>query len=1217
MEQGKSKIMKKSMTAVLVAVILAALVFPTSAWAEDDQMSTLATVGVQYKTHIQDIGWESVAKTNGQLSGTVGQGKRLEALIVELTGTVPANANIQSFVHVQNKGDLGPFTMGSKAGTEGLGLKMESIMLVLNNLPGYTLKYNVQVENKGWLRDEDDVTTWFSSGEYAGTKGESLRLEAIRIKLVEVNADWEAYQTALAAVDELDYTIASWSAYQEIVYENEVTLDNTNAEIKAATTAIKAAQKNLKKGKDFSAYKAALAAAKEAEYIPETWDTYMVVVNDNVMTQDNSQVEINAATSYILAAQKKLQRKVDLTKYKAALEGVREADYTTASWAYYKNILAANAMTQNNSQTEVDTATTKILEAQKKMVRKFDFTAYKALLAAVKESDYTTISWGIYQKIVDANYIDTDHLSEDATQTKVEEAIKAIETAQKKLLKAGDLTAYEATKSAAQRDDYTTQSWATYVKVLESTVVTKNSSQAEIDAATAKIMVAQTKLVPAGDLSEYEEAKAKVDQEDYTSKSWEVYQKVVTTNIVTAGSGQSAINAATEKILVAQNKLEKKGDTSKYDLLIVAKTESSYTSASWTVYKKVLDANKVTEDSGQVAIDAAVAKIRTAQDKLVPSGKMGVYDDAINAYKDLEAKYTSVSWAAYQKVVNANRMTKDNSDEQIKAAVAKIEKSQREDLVERVSEQAFLDYQTVFNELKETDFTTTSWTKYKAVLANNIKTRDSSKKEVETAKTNIQTARFFLQKKGDISLFKKYEDTVAAYANQADNFKTAYWTEYQTALKNNVVTREKTDTEIDTATKNILAAQDRLLGGRAANLTFYNATLAAVKESDYEATSWSTYMKIVLNNVMTKDNSDDQVKAAMQNIKDAQKNLQGAGSLGEFLKSIDLYQLDVKNKGEIKNNATPTIGSSWDAYEKLVKQYATFDKDGNWMAAGDGVDDVTSKSKQSYVDEITGLINTARKAIVLVSTHQAKYNNYLAAREFPIVDGKVTNKDNYTTNSYAPFAWALVNYNIPEPVACELFEIESKTVSIENARTGLVLRANHLEFDKAYALYVAAEKLMFRDNITKAFIQKDSKYTVGTFTVLEDLIGKYTSIGSDVLDPENSSQTAYDEATAALNTAYSNLIESTEASKTDLINNLSSNIAPDKKRITLPPTDATYGTAIAWSSDAKAILSDAGVAGSVGTATLTATITKNNGTTQTAAFTVTVDANGIVSVVKK
>ena len=142
-------------------------------------------LGIHYLTHIQDYGWETDWVTAGALSGTSGQSKRLEALKVELTGDVPEGASIDTAVHVQNQGDLGPFAMGTAAGTSGLGLRLENICLTLNNLPGYSLRYNVHVQNQGWLRDEADPGSWFTSGEVAGTAGLGLRLEGIRIALVK------------------------------------------------------------------------------------------------------------------------------------------------------------------------------------------------------------------------------------------------------------------------------------------------------------------------------------------------------------------------------------------------------------------------------------------------------------------------------------------------------------------------------------------------------------------------------------------------------------------------------------------------------------------------------------------------------------------------------------------------------------------------------------------------------------------------------------------------------------------------------------------------------------------------------------------------------------------------------------------------------------------------------------------------------------------------
>ena len=112
---------KRKMLPVLSTLMLASMVCAPSAFAAGVDAKVATTVGVQYKTHIQDKGWETNFKTGGELSGTVGEAKRLEGLIVQLVGSLPAGANIETYVHVQNQGDKGPFAMGTNAGTEGLG----------------------------------------------------------------------------------------------------------------------------------------------------------------------------------------------------------------------------------------------------------------------------------------------------------------------------------------------------------------------------------------------------------------------------------------------------------------------------------------------------------------------------------------------------------------------------------------------------------------------------------------------------------------------------------------------------------------------------------------------------------------------------------------------------------------------------------------------------------------------------------------------------------------------------------------------------------------------------------------------------------------------------------------------------------------------------------------------------------------------------------------
>lgn len=292
--------MKKKLAAILAGIMMPAMLFSTSVSAVEGTALS-EKYNVEYKTHVQDYGWESNWRSNGDLSGTVGESKRLEALRVKLTGAdLPAGATITTYVHVQNEGDLGPFAMGNIAGTEGKGQRLERITLNLINLPDHQLRYNVQVQNIGWLRDENDESTWFVGGESAGTSGKGYRLEGIKIVLVESNDAYTAYQKVLAAVKEADYTSLSWIYYQADVEANAVTEADDKETIQAATEAILAAQKSLVKGSDLSAYNKALASVNEADYTPETWEAYQDVVWSNYVTKDDSQAIVTAAAKKLL-----------------------------------------------------------------------------------------------------------------------------------------------------------------------------------------------------------------------------------------------------------------------------------------------------------------------------------------------------------------------------------------------------------------------------------------------------------------------------------------------------------------------------------------------------------------------------------------------------------------------------------------------------------------------------------------------------------------------------------------------------------------------------------------------------------------------------------------------------------------------------------------------------------------------------------------------------
>lgn len=142
---------------------------------------------IEYKTHVQDIGWQDW-KSNGQMSGTSGQSKRLEAIQIKLSGEAANQYDVYYRVHAQDYGWLDWAKNGESAGTEGYSKRLEGIQIVLvkkgESAPGSTsrpfickmIKYQTHVQNIGWQGEKAD-------GEMSGTTGQSLRLEAIKIQL--------------------------------------------------------------------------------------------------------------------------------------------------------------------------------------------------------------------------------------------------------------------------------------------------------------------------------------------------------------------------------------------------------------------------------------------------------------------------------------------------------------------------------------------------------------------------------------------------------------------------------------------------------------------------------------------------------------------------------------------------------------------------------------------------------------------------------------------------------------------------------------------------------------------------------------------------------------------------------------------------------------------------------------------------------------------------
>lgn len=144
---------------------------------------------VFYRVHMQTYGWSSWTR-NGQTAGTTGQGKRLEAIQIKLVEKpdVEPSATISYSVHAQTYGWMNPVGDGATAGTTGQSKRLEAIKINLKTA-GVTggIEYSTHVQSYGWMKNVSD-------GAVAGTTGQGNRMEAICINLTgDISAYYDVY----------------------------------------------------------------------------------------------------------------------------------------------------------------------------------------------------------------------------------------------------------------------------------------------------------------------------------------------------------------------------------------------------------------------------------------------------------------------------------------------------------------------------------------------------------------------------------------------------------------------------------------------------------------------------------------------------------------------------------------------------------------------------------------------------------------------------------------------------------------------------------------------------------------------------------------------------------------------------------------------------------------------------------------------------------------
>ncbi len=161
--------------------------------------SYITRPSITVQSHVGGVGWQG-AVGEGAVSGTTGQSKRIEAMVIRCSDFTGRNG-IQYRSYVQNTGWQGWCNSGGVSGTTGRSLQIEAVQIRLagNIASAFQVYYRVHVDSIGWLG-------WAKNGATAGTTGGSKRIEAIQIKLVRKG---DSFAAGGAAYRDLSNTIGA------------------------------------------------------------------------------------------------------------------------------------------------------------------------------------------------------------------------------------------------------------------------------------------------------------------------------------------------------------------------------------------------------------------------------------------------------------------------------------------------------------------------------------------------------------------------------------------------------------------------------------------------------------------------------------------------------------------------------------------------------------------------------------------------------------------------------------------------------------------------------------------------------------------------------------------------------------------------------------------------------------------------------------------------
>lgn len=279
---------------------------------------------------------------------------------------------------------------------------------------------------------------------------------------------------------EINYTLDSFKTLQDAIThaENFLKITHTQSEINIEVSSLQSAIDQLVLFHEADKTSLILAinnakAVQENDYTPNSYLVLANAITNAESVNDNYRAtvdEINTAVNTIDSAKANLMKRANTTVLNQAITDAKakyDGGYTTSSINALKAVITTAETVLNNanaSQNDVDSQINAIQQAINNLIKLGDKNALSNLideLEALKENDYTPVSWASASLGTVINDAKVIRDKAEATETEVNNALDELTQAKAKLVKKADITelASEITKAKAELSKgYTTQS---------------------------------------------------------------------------------------------------------------------------------------------------------------------------------------------------------------------------------------------------------------------------------------------------------------------------------------------------------------------------------------------------------------------------------------------------------------------------------------------------------------------------------------------------------------------------------------------------------------------------------------------------------------------------------------------------------------------------------------------------------------------------------------